>query len=170
MQKITRFTAEERDNLTAYLDGELEEGQVTEIERKLATSEVARREVEILSRTWDMLNLLPRVNVSEEFSRQTMSIARQSEGQLLLNKSKVWLLQARRLAFLAVWGVALCAAGMIGFRITNRLIPDESRLLVEELPIIENIDNYREVGDVEFLRQLKSSRVFQEESIDASSK
>jgi anti-sigma factor RsiW len=170
MQKITRFTAEERDNLTAYLDGELEEGQVTEIERKLATSEVARREVEILSRTWDMLNLLPRVNVSEEFSRQTMSIAKQSEGQLLLDKSKVWLVQARRVVFVAVWGVALCAAGMIGFQITNRLIPDESRLLVEELPIIENIDNYREVGDVEFLRQLKSSRVFQEESSDASSK
>lgn len=168
MQKIARFTAEERENLTAYLDGELDEKLASEIEQKLTRSEVARREVEILSRTWDMLGLLPRVNVSEEFSHKTMAIAKQAEDPLLLDRSKVWLLQARRIGYLAGWGVAICLAAFAGFQITNRFIPDESRLLVEELPIIENLDNYREVGDVEFLRQLQSGHVFHEEATNVS--
>ncbi len=168
MQKITRFTADERENLTAYLDGELDEKAAAEIEQKLTRSEVARRDVDILARTWDMLNLLPRANVPEDFSQKTMAVAKQAELPLLLDRSKVWLQYGRRLAYLVAWGGAICLAAVAGYEITNRLIPDESRLLVEELPIIENLDTYREIGDVEFLEQLKLKKVFQEEAPDAS--
>lgn len=167
MQKITRFTAEERENLTAYLDGELDEKQAAEIEQKLTRSEVARRDVDILARTWDMLNLLPRANVPEDFSRRTLAIAKQTEAPLLLDRSKVWARQGRRAALLVAWGTAICLAASVGFQITNRLIPDDSRMLVEELPIIEGLDSYREVGDVEFLEQLRLKHVFQEEAENA---
>lgn len=167
MQKITRFTADERENLTAYLDGELDEKAANEIEQKLTRSEVARREVDILARTWDMLGLLPRVNVSGEFSRKTMAFARQAEEPQLLDRSKLWLKYGQRVAYAAAWGTAICLAAYGGFQVTSRLIPDESRLLVEELPIIENLDNYKEIGEVEFLQQLRTSRVFQEEATDA---
>lgn len=163
MEKITRFTSDEREDLTAYLDGELDEKRAAEIELKLTRSEYARREVEILSRTWDMLGLLPQPNVSGEFSRKTMAIARQAE-EPLLDRSKTALMWGRRVACLSGWGIALCLAASVGYQITNRLIPDDSRLLVEEYPIIDNLDNYREVGDVEFLRQLQSSRLFREEA------
>lgn len=168
MQKMTRFTADERENLTAYLDGELDEKQAAEIEHKLTRSEVARRDVDILSRTWDMLNLLPRANVPKDFSRKTLSIAKQAEEPALLDRSKLWLLQGRRAAYLAGWAAAICVAAFVGFQITNRWIPDESRLLVEELPIIQNLDSYREIGDVEFLQQLRTKRVFAEEATHAS--
>ena len=162
MEKITRFTSEEREDLAAYLDGELEEKRAAEIELKLTRSEYARREVEILSRTWDMLALLPQPNVSGEFSRKTMAIARQEEVPQYeqVNKFLRW---GRRAACLSGWGVALCLAATVGYQITNRFIPDESRLLVEELPVIDRLDNYLDVGDAEFLRQLRTSRVFQEE-------
>ncbi|MDB5341484.1 MAG: hypothetical protein JWN70_7103, partial [Planctomycetaceae bacterium] len=163
MEKITRFTSEEREDLAAYLDGELDEKRAAEIELKLTRSEYARREVEILNRTWDMLGLLPQPNVSGEFSRKTMAIARQTE-EPLYDKSKTALRWGRRVACLSGWGVALCLAASAGYQITNRMIPDKSRLLVEELPIINNLDNYREIGDVEFLRQLRSTHVFQEEA------
>ncbi len=164
MEKITRFTSEEREDLAAYLDGELDEKRAAEIELKLTRSEYARREVEILSRTWDMLGLLPQPNVSGEFSRKTMAIARQAEEPQFYDKSKDAIRWGRRVACLSGWGMALCLAASMGYQITNRLIPDKSRMLVEELPIIENLDNYREIGDVEFLRQLRSSRVFQKEA------
>lgn len=164
MEKIARFTAEERENLTAYLDGELDEKLAAEIEHKLTRSEVARRDVEIMSRTWDMLGMLPRASASGEFSRKTMAVAQQAEEPVLLEKAQRLAVGGRRLALLAGWGVAICLAASVGYRITNKLIPDDSRLLVEDLPIIENLDNYREVGDIEFLRQLQTSRVFQEEA------
>ena len=164
MQKITRFTAEERENLTAYLDGELDEKEASEIEQKLTRSEVARRDVDILARTWDMLSLLPRPNVTEDFSRKTMEIAKQAEEPRLLDRTKEWAKQGRRLAYLVGWTTALSVAAVAGYQITNRVIPDESRMLVEELPIIENLDSYREIGDVEFLRQLNMKKVFQAEA------
>jgi len=168
MEKITRFTPEERENLTAYLDGELEEKVAAEIEHKLTRSEVARREVDILSRTWDMLNLLPRLTISEEFSRKTMSIAR------LENRPASWdwytnlIVWTRRVTILTVWVAAICLLAFVGFQTTNRWIPDPSRQLVEELPLIEHLDNYREVGDLDFLSQLEKSGYFQEETSDAS--
>lgn len=162
MEKITRFTSEEREDLAAYLDGELDEKRAAEIELKLTRSEYARREVEILARTWDMLALLPQPNVSGEFSRKTMAIARQEDAPQYeqVNKYLRW---GRRTACLSGWGIALCLAATIGFQITNRFIPDESRLLVEKLPVIDKLDTYLDVGDAEFLRQLRSSRVFREE-------
>ena len=59
MAKLARLNPEQRDNLAAYLDGELEETATQEIEQILAVSEVARHEVDMLSRTWDLLNSLP---------------------------------------------------------------------------------------------------------------
>lgn len=163
MEKITRFTTDEREDLTAYLDGELDEKRAAQIELKITRSEHARREVEILSRTWDMLGLLPETNVSGEFSRKTMAIAQQSE-EPLLDRAQNLIRWGKRIACLSGWGVALCLAASFGYQITNQLIPDESRVLVEELPIIENLDHYREVGDVDFLKQLQSSGLFQQEA------
>jgi hypothetical protein len=166
MEKITRFTPEERDNLTAYLDGELEEQVAAVIEQKLTRSEVARREVDILSRTWDMLNLLPRPSVSEEFSRKTMSMAR------LENQPTSWdwytssILWSGRIAILVGWGLAIGLVAYVGYSLTNRWIPDPSRQLVEELPLIKNLDNYKEIGDIEFLRQLAKRDPFLDKDAD----
>ena len=167
MEKITRFTPEERENLTAYLDGELDEKVAAEIENKLTRSEVARREVEILSRTWDLLNLLPRPPVSEEFSRKTMSMARLESQPASWDWYTRLTVGLRRTLTLCVWSVALALFAIIGYLSTNVWIPDPSRKLVEELPLIENLDVYKEIGDIEFLTQLQKSGTFKEEVSDA---
>lgn len=162
MEKITRFTPDERENLTAYLDGELADDVASVIEQKLTRSEVARREVDILSRTWDLLNLLPRPSVSEEFSRKTMSMARLENEPASLDWYTTSVRWSRRVAALAAWSVILWLVAWAGYSLTNRWIPDPSRQLVEELPLIKNLDNYREVGGVEFLRQLQSHDPFKD--------
>lgn len=166
MEKIARFTAEERDNLTAYLDGELDESSATKIEQKLTRSEVARREVEILERTWEMLSLLPRASASGEFSQKTLAIARQEEipfADRAANLVKV----GRRIGVLSAWSIVLLIVAIFGYQLTNNWIPDQSRQLVEELPLIENLDNYREVGDVDFLKQLRASPAFRKDERNA---
>jgi anti-sigma factor RsiW len=68
MTKIHRLTQQQRDDLTAYLDGELDDAATHEIEQVLAQSPVARNEVEMLTRTWEMLSLLPRAQAGEDFT------------------------------------------------------------------------------------------------------
>jgi len=64
--------------------------------------------------------------------------------------------RARRGAILAGWAAGLAFVAAAGFLLTNRWIPSESRILVEELPVIENLDLYANAGSMEFLRALHS--------------
>src|SRR5690348_13404435 len=61
-----RLSIDERSNLVAYLDGELNDAQTRAIATKLTQSLTARREVEALQKTWEMLDLLPRPKASED--------------------------------------------------------------------------------------------------------
>ena len=60
MAKPPPWSAEERDNLVAYLDGELDEAAVRSLEARLARDPQARQELEALKRSWEMLDYLPR--------------------------------------------------------------------------------------------------------------
>jgi hypothetical protein len=63
---------------------------------------------------------------------------------------------ARRGVIYIGWVAGLVLAAVGGFLLTNQWIPDESRMLVEELPLIENLDDYSKVESIEFLRELQA--------------
>ena len=71
MNASEKLTSQQRENLVAYLDGELDEVETQEIERTLAHSLEARHEVDMLTRTWELLDTLPKSKASEEFSERT---------------------------------------------------------------------------------------------------
>ena len=54
-----RLTPDERADLVAYVDGELPEAHSRLISTKLTHSATARREVEMLQKTWELLDHLP---------------------------------------------------------------------------------------------------------------
>lgn len=161
MEKLTRLTEEDRDNMVAYLDGELDEATARQMEKKLASSQVARHEVDLLSRTWELLDVLPRAEVSEEFTRQTLSMALVAEAPPRLDGA--WVKHARRGGILTGWAAGLALAAWLGFWITHDLVPNPARQLLEDLPVIEKLDIYAEVGSVEFLRELYSNGSFDNE-------
>src|SRR3954451_11306178 len=68
-----RLTPNERADLVAYLDGELGEAESRAIATKLAHSATARREVEFLEKTWELLEYLPRPKASEDFTARTLT-------------------------------------------------------------------------------------------------
>ena len=155
MEKIPRLSAERRDDLVAYLDGELDEEGSGEIERTLAHSPVARHEVEMLTRTFELLDVLPAARATEEFTNRTLATVRMTDAAPALS-DRPWFRQVRRgLAVVACLAV-LSAFAVVGFLATNAWVPDESEMLVEDLPVIENLDVYREVGDVRFLKELQT--------------
>ena len=159
MEKVARLTAEQREDLVAYLDGELEDVPSQEIDRILARSDVARHEVEALSRAWEMLDILPRSNASSEFTSRTMATVKLEEVPHDFS-GRPWFIALRRGAVGAVWVAALAAAGLLGFLATWQWYPNPNRDLLEELPVVKQLDVYAEVDNPEFLESLSKSALF----------
>ena len=159
MNTIQRLTSEQRDDLVAYLDGELDENKSQEIEKILATNPVARNDVEIMMRTWDLLDVLPRPAGGEEFTQKTLSTLQTLETREPIT-DKPWFAQVRRTAVIAGWVAGVVLSAIVGFAITNRVVPSESRELIENLTVIERLDVYTEVDNIEFLRELRRSGLF----------
>lgn len=162
MGKATRLTVEQRANLVAYLDGELDEAETRSIEETLAGSPAARRDVEMLSRAWDLLDHLPRVEPGDEFTQRTVSRLRAVE----VDKAKTsaqWHIWARRGLFVAVWLGGLAAAVVGGVYTAVYAIPSEGRRMIQDYPVVEKLHEYEAVGSLEFLKELENQHLFEDE-------
>jgi len=162
MAKLTRLSQDDRENLAAYLDGELDENGTRRIESLLTVSEVARNDVDVLARTYDMLELLPRPKVTADFTERTLVTARQKEHRQPITE-QAWFRAAQRGALLAGWGIVILATATAGYLLSNRAIPREEDLLLQQLPVIQNMDVYLETGNIEFLRDLAAQKPLLEE-------
>jgi anti-sigma factor RsiW len=152
-----RLSIDERSNLVAYLDGELNDAQTRAIATKLTQSLTARKEVEALQKTWEMLDLLPRPKASEDFTARTLSVAtRQGDDRIASAASDL----ARRIGMGLAWAIASISLFALGYLLTSRVWPNPSARLARDLPIAESLDEYRDVGSLEFLEQLDNSPEF----------
>lgn len=153
MDKLSRLTSEQRGDLVAYLDGELGDDQTAAIEGVLAQSNVARNDVEMLARTYDMLDLLPRATAPEAFTEETMSTIRLDGVRPDITETQ-WYQRLRRGSMFFAWTLAMIAASALGFQITNAWVPNDDEILVEDFDVIQDLDVYKEVGTYEFLEDL----------------
>lgn len=156
-----RLRPEDRANLVAYVDGELAEEEARALTTKITHSATARREVDLLKKTWDVLDKLPRPHVSDQFHDRTLSYIRSIESRK----------QARLAPLAAAFGgagrLAACllvagAAGAGGYLAAQGLWPDADRRLAQELSLAEHLDEYQEVGNFDLLEALKRSPEFGE--------
>ncbi len=152
----------EEETLVAYLDGKLDEGAARQLAERLAQDDALRRRVDRLSQAWALLDALPRAQLDESFTRSTIemvAVAAEADVQRDITKHKRWQWVAGITA-----ACALGVAAIVGFFVTNQMLPDPNRQLVEDLPIIEEMDLYQQVGSVEYLEQLADSKLFPEEA------
>ena len=145
----------DREDLVAYLDGELSEDDAREIEQVLAASEVARHEVEMLGRTWDLLDALPQETASAEFAAKTLASVKVATSPA----APQWQPQVRRGLIALGWATALAATALVGYTVGNRWLPRQEDPYVHDLPLLQNLDAYRDVGSVEFLKRLNQRRL-----------
>jgi anti-sigma factor RsiW len=154
-----RLTPDERADLVAYVDGELPENHARTIATKLTKSATARREVEMLQKTWELLDYLPRPQVTEHFSEKTVSQIRRLEL-----KTSTWeplaIVWVARLARLTTYIVIAGAFLGLGYSITRWAWPDRTARLVRDLTLAEHLDEYLEVGSFDFLSELTESQEF----------
>ncbi len=159
MEKTVRLNADQREDLVAYLDGELPDDQVLQIDQIIARSEVARHEVEALARTWELLDILPPMRASDDFVRKTLTNLKVMEQPFALVDQK-WYVYLTRIVALTAWFAALVVSGWLGFQITRSWIPNANEDLLRDLPVIEHLHEYQDVGDLEFLKELKRQGLF----------
>ena len=122
MAKPSSLTAQDRDNLVAYLDGELDERTARALEAKLSRDPQARSEAEALKRTFNLLDYLPRGEASSQFASRTLdrlatvqpaTVAASDSDQ---SADRVRPAQGpRHWPQIAGWSCALLAAAMMGY-------------------------------------------------------
>ena len=154
-----------REELVAYLDGELDAEQSRRIEQRASEEPDARRMLEELDRTWHLLDELNAPATSEDFTRTTLEMVAQAAVRDV-EAGKAEAPKRRRRAFFWALG-GLLGAAAAGFVLVAGLAPDPNTQLLQDLPILENFDQYREIDSVDFLRGLNDKNLFAEDTDDA---
>jgi anti-sigma factor RsiW len=154
-KKLSRLTTEQRYELVAYVDGELDDAATARIEKLLAESSVARTEVESLIATYELLGTLPRPRASQDFTEKTMATARLEDVRPDVTQSPAYRSAQRGVKY-AGWLVAMCAAGLLGYAATRFWAPRDYDGLVRDLDVVRQLDKFAEVGNIEFLDRLAS--------------
>lgn len=148
-----RLSEGDRANLVAYLDGELSEAEARVFESKMTASLTTKREIELLRKTWEMLDLLNRPAAGEMFATRTISLIQEKahdEERRLRRAGSTF----RNAGLISAWIAGGLVAACLGFVLTRYVWPDPSGRLARDLTLFENLDGYREIGRFEFLRIL----------------
>jgi anti-sigma factor RsiW len=162
MNKPTPLSEEDRANLVAYLDGELEPSASSALEAKLSLSTQGRAEAEALRRTWSLLDYLPRPELSPRFTHETLERLAAIRPRMAAShrRWRAWVVGTG-------WAAALLVAATVGFaggRVLHWQEPaasdpplDIDGALVRDLGVLENKRLYDNVESIDFLRALANA-------------
>jgi anti-sigma factor RsiW len=152
------------EEIVAYLDGELDSETETRVVRRLSEDAEYRSRLGQLQQAWDLLDNLRRTEADDEFVQSTVAmVAVQAEAEAHTQKLKT--VRRRNLRWLAVAAVALLSVAT-SFFVVHRRMTRDNRNLVRDLPIIEHVDDYRNIEDIRFLKQLERENLFAAEVDD----
>ncbi|MCI0377783.1 MAG: hypothetical protein L0215_09265 [Gemmataceae bacterium] len=165
---MANLSDEERENLVAYLDNELDEAATQELEARINLDPDLRKEVETLKQTWGLLDFLPKPQPSPSFTHRTMErlslekLGRVVDTGKMPAAASVW---PRRLA----WAAAVLLTAGLGYAAAHYFFapPDslgQDEALVRHLRVLENWRQYEHVDDLDFLRALDAPELFGEDT------
>jgi anti-sigma factor RsiW len=163
MNDLSPLSDDERAELIAYLDGELDAQSARVMEDKLLSNPSVRAEAESLKKTWELLDYLPSPEPSPTFTDRTLQqVTALQSKTVAVRTHTVW----RPWVLGISWAAALLLAGAAGFAGMSRLQPKEvtDEELVRDLRIVENKKLYEEAEDMEFIRLLDDPDLFGDDS------
>lgn len=165
MHETNSYNAEEQRNeqLVAYLDGELDSRSSLDLERRLAEDADFRRELQQLQRVWDVLDELPKSEVSESFTQTTVEMVVLSTEQEI-EQQKQTEQRKKRTGWLFA-GAALAGVALAGYSLVSLMLDRPNRQLLRDLPVIEDLELYRVADSVEYLHLLEDAGLFKDEEV-----
>jgi hypothetical protein len=152
-----------REELVAYLDGELPPAESEAIERRIASDPAARRELEGFDRVWNALDELPRQQVDESFTKSTIEMTALAAEREAAALTAALPIAKRRRSYAVAAGCAIAA--VVAFLGAFGAAARPNRELVNNLPVIEHFDELRAIKDFDFLTTLQS-QVGEELTVD----
>jgi hypothetical protein len=152
------------EQLVAYLDHELDESSSRRIEKLLAADAEVRERLRQLQQSWDALDELLPADVDPSFTRSTLEMVALAAEEETRPKRGVTRRGRRTWLGLAV----VLLAGLAGYAAVWRFWPDPNQQLLRDLPVLENLDQYQKIDDVQFLRKLQAEKLFAKEASDGS--
>jgi anti-sigma factor RsiW len=158
---VANLSDEDRENLVAYFDGELDEESARTLEARLNLDPQTRAEADALQATWNLLDYLPRSDPSPSFTHRTLEKLALQTGPHAHSGSGRWL------KFLG-WAAAILVAAGLGFAAARwlwqpRTPADLDEQMVRHLRVIDKVHQYEQVDDLDFLRGLDQPDLFGEE-------
>lgn len=153
------------EQLTAYLDGELDDDVSREIEQRLGDDEQYREQLKRLDEAWSLLDHLPQSEVDDVFTQTTVemvALAAQDDARTAEQgrRRRVWLAWSGTVAVIVL-------AAVFGYLAARYRLDRPNRRLVKDLPVIENVDVYQYAESTQWLEMLDESGLFgDEEELD----
>lgn len=156
-----------REEISAYLDGELSAEDGREVEERLAAEPRFREELHGLERAWRLLDELPRTEVDERFAATTVEMVALKAADDLRDQQQQWPRQ-----FVRGWGLSaggMLLALLLGFGVITGgaallsragVVQSADDRLLGDLSVLMNLDDYKQVDSIEFLRRLADSKLF----------
>ncbi len=162
------LSEDEKAELVAYLDGELDDAATQAVEAKIATNPEARTELDAMKQAWGMLDFLPKASPSPNFTNRTMErLSLEKVGGSGSKTSPA--LGASRWPAPIGWAAAILIALFGGYFGATRYfapppppdpIPDSDLPLLHHLRIAEKWRYYENADDLEFVKKLNSPDLF----------
>lgn len=150
------------EQLVAYLDGELDKENAARIESQLATDSELRGRLDSLSGVWTMLDELERPQADRELTETTLEMVALAASSDSGDGNGT--LSRRRLRRVLTVASVISTAFLLGFICVAIARPDGNRRLLEDLAVVEQLDELRQIDDIIFLRKLRKSGLFPEDS------
>ncbi len=153
--------------IVSYLDGELDDTQMNEIEHDLINDPEMRSHADILSRTWALLDSLEEVSASRQFTQDTLAtVASDTVDDSRPEKTGRSLERIRRalaqyhvipyfLIGLTGGAVGLFLSDLVWQRRESSDDLSTTRVVLDNFELIKNAEQYSVVPDSEQLRSLE---------------
>ena len=141
-----------REELVAYLDGELPPEEARAVEARLSHDERYRREMQGFDRAWSALEELPQATVDDTFTKTTIEMVAVAAEKDLAEQTQTlpFVRRKRTLWIAAIAGVA----ATLGFALARIALDRPDRVLLANLPIVQQLDAYGQNLSPEFLTAL----------------
>jgi hypothetical protein len=146
------------EELSAYLDRELSPEESRQVEQLITSDATVRQRLRDLEMSWEALDQLHSTPLGDRFTHTTMEMVAMAANEDVAATSAALPARQRRRWLMAV--VALLCAGAAGFAVAAMLRPDPNRRLLDNLPLVEHLEQFRQAQSLDFLKRLAAEHLF----------
>ncbi len=160
------MTDDDREALTAYLDGELDSSAEQVVETRLSHDPKLRAELDALKETWGMLDFLPKASPSSDFTHRTLDkLTLENRGKTTVGRGRWTFRRATMWLACALVALGIGLSSSASYRKFLEKPIDSDEPVIRNLRLLERLPAYETVDDLGFLKTLDDPDLFGDEGM-----